>query len=819
MKIRTVLGKAKRKVYNTARNVFMKSKYGKNLTTTPKYSTPAPQQPAPEAVKAPAREDIPNSTKIKDDSIKTVMCLHDKYCCGCGACANICPVDAITMKFNSEGFLQPSVDMSVCTECGACKKLCPSLNTVYKNNAQPDCYAAYTIDSIREKSSSGGIFTVLAEEILSMGGYVCGASYDGEFTVKHTIIADKKDLDILRKSKYVQSDTGFVFREIKKLLQQGKYVLFCGCGCQVAGLNAALGNKSYDNLYTIDLMCHGSPSPGLFKQYLETHYDKDKIDFVGFREKDYFGWSTEMTVRYDDGEVMRNTRTMDPYYKAFLPCISVREYCGVCAFSALPRQGDITLADFWGVEKYNRDFTDGKGTSIVTVNSEHGAALWEKVKRNLVLCEKIPFEYVLKTGQPFAKPFKNHPFRKGYFELIKAGATMEKAFDYSTKRKFDVAILGVWYGANYGSVATYYALNRLISSFGLSVLMVDRPGNDDVYEISERCHSRQFALKHYNISRRYLVKDLKQLNNYADTFVMGSDQIWNRGVNRHLGMTFYLNFVDDTKKKISYAASFGHGTDFASAADRVTISQLLDRFDGISVRETSAVDMCKEFYNADAVRVLDPVFAADREIFDELTEEVKEPVLSPDDNYLTAYILDPSDEKRDAVKYACERLGLKPLIMLDGNSRSYEEDKKKIYFEGCTFVEGLNVEKWLHYIKNSKFVLTDSCHGASFAIIFGRELIAISNPRRGKLRFDSLMSLFDITNRLVEDGADILDNDKLFAPMDYDNINAILKSEKERSVNWLREKLFAPKIIDSYCAYPVIDKRIADKLNFDPDNN
>lgn len=746
---------------------------------------------------------------IWDDSIKTVECLRPDFCCGCGACANLCPTGAIEMRLDDEGFYAPYVDKEKCTRCGLCKKLCPSINTVYKNNAKPSCYAAYANDEIRAGSSSGGIFTVLADYILEKGGYVCGAAYDENFNVKHIIISDPADLDKLRKSKYVQSDAGFVYKEIKELLQKDCYVLFCGCGCQVAGLYAALGNMHYAKLYTIDLMCHGGPSPGLFKKYLDEHYDTEKLDYVGFREKDYFGWSTEMTVKYSDGTILRNSRIMDPFYKAFLPCISTRKFCGDCAFAKLPRQGDITLADFWGVEKYDKSLTDGKGTSIVSINSEQGADIWKAVQDDLVLCSDLPLEKGLSTGQPFDHCFKNHPARGAYFDLIKKGASMEKAYDYAVKRKFDVAIFGMWYGDNYGSVATYYALHEIISSFGLSVLMIDKPGmSPNDVENSAMSHARRFANRHYEISRSYSPRDLRQLNSHVDTFVVGSDQVWNRGVNRFAGFSFYLDFVEGSKKRISFSSSFGHGTDFSSPIDRETIRRCFEAFDGISVRESSGVDFLKNVYNIDAVRVLDPVFVADRKIFDDLVEETDlYKKRNADEKFFTAYILDPTPEKRAAVLHVAEKTGLKPHVLLDGRSLHPDEDKRVMDMDdNLIYVDG--VEEWLYYFKCSDFVLTDSCHGMSFSIIFDRPFIAIGNTHRGVTRFESLTRLLGLTSHFVYDASEIMNNESLFEEIDYESVHEILNSERERSLSWLKEKLFEPKTFSSFCAYPTTDIRI-----------
>ena len=750
----------------------------------------------------------PVISKYRDEKDVTVQCLKREYCSGCGACMNLCPVQAITMEMDDEGFWAPVVDEAKCTHCGLCKKRCPSLHPVYKNNPQPTCYAAYAEDEIREKSSSGGIFTVLAEYILDQGGYVCGATMTDDFKVEHTIIHKKEDLDILRKSKYVQSNTKHVYTEIRELLKKGETVFFCGCPCQVAGLYAALDKVDCSNLYSADLMCHGSPSPGLFERYLESHYGKDNLSFVGFREKDYFGWSTEMTVQFKDGEIQRATRTIDPFYKAFLPCISTRAYCGNCEFSRLPRQGDITLADFWGAERYDKKFSDNKGVSIVSVNSPTGEKLWNAIRHALPVHDALPLEYVLKTGQPFAKPFASHPARKQYFNYIRNGASLEKAYYYAVKRKFDVAVTGVWYGCNYGSVATYYGLHEILRSFGLNVLMVDKPfivPND--FEHGDT-HSRRFAQRHYEISRVYKLRELASLNEHVDTFVIGSDQVWNRGISRNFGMANYFDFVDDNKKKISYAASFGHNKDFSNQKERLTISEYMKRFDGISVREADGVKICRDVYGVDAVQVLDPVFAAGREIYDELAAESnasRNPIVRG--KYIAAYILDPTPEKREALLYVSNRLGLPIVNMLDGLMHNFDQNRKNLDLENV--VENLETEDWIYYIKNSEFVISDSCHGLSFAILYNKPIIGIANICRGVSRFHSLLDLFGLQKYYVTDAKQILTTEELFDPIEYEEVNRILARERERSIEWLRDKLFSPKELTSaYCAYPIWDKRL-----------
>lgn len=773
--------------------------------------------------------DKEQKTEVKeiDFKCKSIKSLLPKYCCGCGACYNLCPTGAITMVYNDEGFLEPKVNDEKCIKCGLCKNRCPSINTKYENLSEPTCYAAYGSDEIREKSSSGGLFTLLAQSVFDKGGYVCGAGYTDDLKVEHMIIKSPDELDKLRFSKYVQSDANTVYRQIGKLLKENKYVLFCGCGCQVAGLYAYLGERP-EKLISIDLMCHGGPSPKLFEKYLK-EYHKKPVKRVGFRDKDFYGWSTEMTVEYQDGEIYRQRREVDPFYRAFLPCISVREFCGECSFSTLPRQGDITLADFWGISKYNPNYTDGKGTSIVSINSEIGKKAFEEIKDKLVICAQVPCDDIKKTGQPYQHPFKRNEQRYIFFDLIKKGASIEKALNYAQNRKFDVAIMGVWFGCNYGSVATYYALMNVVESFGLNVLMVDKcytPNSNSDPEFG-RSNARIFAETHgYNISRHYWPRDLRELNRHVDIFLMGSDQMWHRGINRFFGFSFYFDFVEDEKKKIAYATSIGHPFDFAPEPETTTIKHYLHRFDSVSMRESSGVKFMKEKYDLDATQVLDPVFIAEREIFDKVAEESR--YASPDysyevdedicfkerssDGFITAYILNPSEEKKKVIEWISQKLNKPVRIMLDGWKKNFEENSQKM---GLTCVKDLNEGDWIYNIKNCDFLFTDSCHGLSFGILYNKPLIAIANLSRGATRFFSLVELLGLESHLVrnEDIGTITEHEELLEPIDYEPVNKKLKEEKDRSLKWLENAIFSTKKIKSNAVYSVYDERLEDKTN------
>lgn len=277
------------------------------------------------------------------------------------------------MGDDSSGFRYPQVDLSRCTECGACRRACPVLNPAPVNGA-PDAYACRAIDeAVRLASSSGGAFTLLAGEVLDRGGAVFGAAFDEDFTLVHQCAESRADLGPLRGSKYVQSQVGMAYAQIEQSLRQDRPVLFSGTPCQVAGLKSFL-RREYESLLCVDMICHGVPSPRVWRSYLEFQerlFD-GKARGVSFRRKDE-GWRRfSLWVHFGNGAEYRSTLSEDPYLRAFLSDICLRPTCYACAFKGLQRHSDITLADFWGIEHVLPDLDDDTGTSLVLVNSPKG---------------------------------------------------------------------------------------------------------------------------------------------------------------------------------------------------------------------------------------------------------------------------------------------------------------------------------------------------------------------------------------------------------------------------------------------------------------
>ena len=305
-------------------------------------------------------------------------------CTGCMACKNICPKKAI-IEEKSNGFFYPKIKQEDCINCNLCSKICPVINNDAKSGSKIEAYCCINEnENIRMKSSSGGVFTLIAQYVLQQKGVIFGSRFNSSLEVIHDYIEKEEDLDLFRGSKYVQSEIGNSYIQVKQFLQQGRKVLFTGTPCQVEGLLAYL-QKDYPNLYTQDFICHGVPSPEVWKKYIEYKEKQsgEKLKKVNFRTKNLKGWTQfQVKYTYSTKEEYVNHND-DPYMKLFLENFILRESCYNCKFKKVERNSDITIADFWGINKINPEWNDEKGVSAVIVNSNKGREIFENIKKNM----------------------------------------------------------------------------------------------------------------------------------------------------------------------------------------------------------------------------------------------------------------------------------------------------------------------------------------------------------------------------------------------------------------------------------------------------
>lgn len=351
-------------------------------------------------------------------------------CNGCHACKNICPQNCINMEYDHEGFLYPSIFVDNCVNCGLCEKICPVLNPRDIENHESIAFACKNKDeAIRKISSSGGIFSVIANSVLEKGGVVFGAAFDDEFKVIHKYVEDFQSLQTLFGSKYVQSKIGTCYIQTKNFLEQGRLVLFTGTPCQVGGLLSYL-KKPYDNLITQDIICHGVPSPIVWEKYLKFKLSKkkQKIKKVCFRSK-INGWKRySLQFTFDNKETDCEIQGNDPYMKAFFKSVSLRPSCFNCSFKSKNRNSDMTLADLWGIENIAPEIDDNKGISLVILHSPKGKALFKKLKEK-ILFKEIDLNLAIEFNPCMIRSVKKSPKREKFLLEIN-----ENNFDKITQK-------------------------------------------------------------------------------------------------------------------------------------------------------------------------------------------------------------------------------------------------------------------------------------------------------------------------------------------------------------------------------------------------
>ena len=368
-----------------------------------------------------------------------------KNCCGCKACEIICPKNCIEMTVDEEGFWYPIVDKDKCIDCGMCEKSCPILNKASrKKSFDAKVYGAYSNnESIRINSSSGGMFSELAASVLEKNGAVFGCAMNDDFSfAKHIKVEAVDDLPKLQGSKYLQSDTNITFEEVKNCLQNGQEVLYSGTPCQIAGLKSYLGKYSKDyNLMTVDIICHGVPSSNVWNCYKSALVKKfdSTVEKISFRNKSN-GWQNySLLCEFENKKEYKKFAGDDLYLRGFVADYYLRPSCYDCQFKGDNIKSDITLADFWGIDKVNPKFNDDKGASLVVIHSQKGQQIFDEIKDN----EKITFfsenaEKGLNYNPSYYNSVKMKNMRKVFFKQFEKNGVeaFENCCGKSNKTKF-----------------------------------------------------------------------------------------------------------------------------------------------------------------------------------------------------------------------------------------------------------------------------------------------------------------------------------------------------------------------------------------------
>jgi NAD-dependent dihydropyrimidine dehydrogenase PreA subunit len=384
---------------------------------------------------------------------------HKEDCCGCSACAERCPKQCISMNEDEEGFLYPIVDASLCINCGLCEKVCPVINQDATRAPIKTFAAKHQNEKVRLKSSSGGIFSLIAEKVIDEGGVVFGARFNERWEVEHDYAMTKEGLSCFMGSKYVQSQMNDNFKKAEQFIKEGRKVLFTGTACQIAGLREFL-RKDYDNLLLVDVVCHGVPSPRVWRDYIMEYVIRptaeqgrreqlsiEDIDAISFRDKST-GWENNSFVatakshqeglgnaipllNTNESKLLYEKHGDNLFMRGFLSNIYLRPSCFKCPAKAGKSGSDITLGDFWGIAETIPDMDDDKGTSAVLINSRKGEKFYESLAAVNVGSE---YQEVLNHNPAIAASSKKSAFSEQFWNIY-GSSGLTPAFDFMQKKQ------------------------------------------------------------------------------------------------------------------------------------------------------------------------------------------------------------------------------------------------------------------------------------------------------------------------------------------------------------------------------------------------
>ena len=743
-------------------------------------------------------------------------------CYGCSACASVCNKNAITLISDNEGFLYPSVDVTKCIECGLCEKVCP-FGEPYniETYITPEFYATYDVFN-RVGSSSGGIFYTLSEyAIKEKNGWVFGAAFDENMKLHHVGVHTINELAPLRGSKYVQSNLNGVFVQIKKLLNEEEFVFFVGTPCQIAGLRSFL-KKDYDNLLLADVVCHGVPSQLMFdihKNYLEKKY-KSKVVRYQFRDNE--GWSgCEIVDFVNHPQVKNRSYALSPFLYSFMQGYTCRESCFNCSFSTIPRQGDITLGDYWGVRTIFPKIDASRGVSLVIVNTIKGKSIWEEVRKPL-LCYQSNVENATKENQNLIEHMKRPLLRSGIYERInKEGyeciakkefkhpkymkiwlentarnllpVSVVKILKERQKRKtmrknLTASLITIHTGFNFGSVLQTIASTRFLSDLGVETTVVNYIQPNYTYKnyfkglftsaksflytvlgipymVLNNIIYGRYLNKYCVLSKPIYKKDsFEKCCPRSDFYITGSDQVWNTNYNG-VDMRYFFSGIEGTK--ISFSSSIGK--DILDAETRQMLCEGLKDYKAISVREQSAVDILSTL-GLSSELILDPTFVLNKQEWSQYGTKIH-----PREKFILMYLpynIKDKDLIYKSARKIAKKDGLKIFTFTWGVRSDKYADKT---FHFCSPGDFLSL------MLQAEYVITNSFHGTAFSINLNKQFW-VYMPSAFSTRIESVLAQFALEDRLL---SSIIDDKQISKTINYDNVNDILDKERRRTCKFM----------------------------------
>ncbi len=375
--------------------------------------------------------------------MKPIKFIDKKDCTGCESCVTACSISCIEMHPDKRGFYYPMVDTTRCVNCNACIKACPVINTKINSDNPARRYIGCRAkdDNIIDNSSSGGLFSVIADNILKKGGVVCGAAFDNDFNVIHKVITNSEELHILRGSKYVQSTTHNALKELIKLNRNKIPLLFVGTPCQVAGARKILSKYNTANQLFIEVVCHGVPSPGVYTRYIkELQMDNSSLKLLNFRDK-ASGWlSYNFKATFVNGSELSMDGHKNAYVNGFIDNLYIRQCCTSCKFKNNNSFADITIGDFWGAENIHVNYSDDKGVSLAIINTDKGNQTFQEIKPSLKDIFETDAENAIRKNRCITTSTSYNPRTKRFYKFLKKN-TVAKSVELAQKDTFtDLAI-------------------------------------------------------------------------------------------------------------------------------------------------------------------------------------------------------------------------------------------------------------------------------------------------------------------------------------------------------------------------------------------